>query len=100
MKIKLLTLAVLTGALAGCGTAKVWYQPGMSAADTQRDFGTCRMEAAAAPYPEGRQMNGIGIYLSAQIAQGDFINACMTSKGYQPVPARAVTNAASYPAAK
>lgn len=97
MKSQLLALTiVLVG--AGCGTPKVWYQPGTSAADTQRDFGYCQMQAANAPVNTGRNMNGIGVFMSASIADGNFLNACMLSKGYQPVPAKTVTNASSFPA--
>src|SRR5207244_1545130 len=48
----------------------------------------------------GSQMNGLGVFMSAQIAQGNFLNACMTSKGYLPVSAKTVTNASSFPRAK
>jgi hypothetical protein len=95
-----LLLVPVIGLLAGCGTSNVWYQSGKSAADTYRDFGECRMRAAAAPVNTGRNMSGLGVFMSAQIAQGDLLNACMLSKGYQPVPIKTVTNAASFPTAK
>lgn len=44
----ILTLAAVFAALAlaGCSTPQVWYQPGKSFAETQRDLAACRGAAA------------------------------------------------------
>jgi hypothetical protein len=85
--------------VAGCSSPKIWYNPDHTANETLRDFGACRMHAANAPVVTGENMNGIGVYMSTQIAQGNFLQACMESKGYVIVPAKTVTNGAAYPRA-
>ncbi len=92
-------LAVLALVAAGCGTPKVWYHPDHSAAETLRDFGDCRMQAAHAPVVTGENMNGIGVFMTTKIAQGDYLQACMEGKGYVAVPAKVVTNSVAYPRA-
>jgi hypothetical protein len=83
--------------VAGCAAPKVWYQPDRTAADAWRDFGDCKMQAARAPYATSANMNGIGAFMSASIAQGDFLNACMLGKGYRQVRANSVTNGTDFP---
>jgi hypothetical protein len=97
MTLRILGIFPLVALLAGCGSPKVWYQPGRSAAESWRDFGDCKMKAARAPYPESPNMNGIGVFMSASIAQGDFLNACMLGKGYRQVPANTITNGSDFP---
>jgi hypothetical protein len=83
--------------VAGCGSPKVWYQPGRSSADAWQDFGDCKMKAARAPFATSPNMSGLGAFMSASIAQGDFFNACMLGKGYRQVRANTVTNGADFP---
>lgn len=42
-------------------------------------------------------MSGLGAYMSASMAQGDFLNARMLSKGYRLVPANTITNGTDFP---
>jgi hypothetical protein len=92
--ILLLTLAVC---LVGCSSPKVWYRSDTSAAAAWRDYGDAKMQAARAPYATGGNMSGLGTFMSASIAQGDYLNACMLSKGYRRVPANTVTNGTAFP---
>jgi hypothetical protein len=44
--ILILTVACAALTLTGCSTPQVWYQPGKSFAETQRDLAQCRAIAA------------------------------------------------------
>jgi hypothetical protein len=93
-------LNILLGAtllITGCASAKVWYQPGKTSAEANRDCGICKMEAINAPVTTTRNLNGLGMFLNQQTVQGNYFDACMMSKGYQKVVAKSVTNGNQYP---
>ena len=92
MKAICLLLLLLTGC-----ASHVWYQPGKSALDAQRDLGQCRVEASRVPVVTGSNMNGLGVFMSSQMAAGNYIEARMMSMGYQVVKQSAVTNGTEWP---
>lgn len=100
---------LLTFGLVGCGSPRVWYQPGKTATQARMDKADCRMYAqlhiASTPPPAsvnvnvavntrgpvpdaGAAANGAaaGGALALMIERGRFVDNCMESKGYQYLP--------------
>lgn len=85
--------------LVGCGTPKVWYQPGKTQAETRQDLARCKLDAQMAT--RGGQLfipgEGAGGALLFQSMQQDgqrkeLVRDAMEAKGYQFIPASQATN--------
>lgn len=84
--------------IVGCGTTQVWYQTGKSPADAHSDFKAAKIEAVKANDPHG--LGALGLPRARWgygDGTGELVNSTMRSKGYEPRPAKTLTNGLSYP---
>lgn len=79
--------------LVGCGTPKVWYQPGVSQVQTQRDLALARVIASRSVSNEQIFIPGQGAggaFLAQALAQDgqrkDMVRDLMLAAGYRRVP--------------
>jgi hypothetical protein len=80
----------------GCST-QVWYQPGKTAAQTYRDYTTCKAAATQTVDPHGIGNYALGSAILRGNAVGDLVNDCMRGKGYFPTKQSAVPDGPNYP---
>ncbi len=94
MKLKrTLALLFISWSLAGCSTTgtpsgMVWYQPGKSDADTQRDLAACRLDAEHNSNPLA--MANAGFFILNQSNESNMIKDGMIARGYTLVKSNSV----------
>ena len=91
-RISLPLIALLL--LAGCGTPRIWYQPGASSTQAYRDLAECQKQSAG--LGDVIPMQGLPGLIAGD-RRDDFIKNCMKGKGYLPTPQNTVTNGPAYP---
>lgn len=98
--------------LSGCGTPKVWYQPGKTPQEAARQLNDCRAKAVKVITPARSQPS----YAGTDAFSGGFIGGmmmrdkldrtkereqylrdCMLSEGWVLLPRAQVPNGAAYP---
>ena len=88
-------LLLLASLFTGCGTPKVWYQPGKTPAEAHQQLARCRVEAAKVNNPLA-MLNG-WFWLANEGNKGALIQDCMCGEGWLPTPRDSITNGTAYP---
>jgi hypothetical protein len=73
-RIRILAATLLALTLTGCSTQQVWYQPGKSFDETQRELAICRGEAARMVNPTVVPSSGNTTTVIAQAGYGNQVN--------------------------
>jgi hypothetical protein len=81
--------------IVGCGTPKVWYQPGKTALDAQRDLAASKAEAIRISNPFAA-FNGWA-WLGQSIDRDEYVKQAMAARGYKPTPRDTVPDGPNYP---
>jgi len=76
---------VLVALLNGCAVKTVWYKPGGTPEEFQRDYAECKYEAVKHTPPYYGQGNPVAVGIGDAIHQQDIIAAGMRAKGYRAI---------------